>query len=677
MVVRFKHIKVLLSGSAAAGKSSFCRLLFGEEFIPNHIRTEIMETKQGLTMDKKTKGNVQQEDQRAKGTEETDIETVKVMSYNMLNETKWIKLDPKNQLGQIKTLLKNRMFHVCKSESELSVPQENESIVASVTDKQLTDMDEKITESPPLPDYSELQEPIKMITVLDSGGQPEYIALLPAINTMPTINFVVHDLTKNLEDRVQVVGKHEEAPEDLLNYSYFDLIKLFMCLITDSESFRQRTIKSNSSNPEQTTQGARISKPEKSYIGFIGTHYDKIKKDDEKLHEINEKLKHFTKNITNLNILPSGNSKIIHPVDNTKSGNAEEGSEIKSIRCQVQELTDEMDDRELPITWMILELEMQELRIKGKKYIPYDQYKDIALKGMLANENEVETSLRHFHVLGIVLCYRDSRIHDVRNMVIIDLQWLFTKLAKIMHLSAKDFKSTTDHNLITTFHERKLLAKKIVKNIQLENTEPKEIQYCIQLLYHLKIIANVIIKRVDYYYLSCALPSTMQYNDGCIFLLSEPLLIRFPSGYLPRGFFCSLVALLLDKEQWEPQLDSSSTKHYSNVITFKLPDETFLRLHDKLHYLEVQVRHYTMDVNIYYHSKILPLLKDCLNDVCHQLQLQFYYEGIQYGFMCHADSNKCNHMAIWKSDKPLKLKCSGKPSHETWLERCHQLWFEV
>ena len=676
MVVKFKHIKVLLTGSASAGKSSFCRLLFEEEFISDHIRTEIMETKQGLTMDKKTEGKtlpVQQGDQQAKETEKTDREAVTVTSYNMLSEAKWIKLNPNNQLGQIKTLLKNKMFHLRKSASDQSAQQEQEfGNIMGITDEQHTDMDDKITDSLPLPDYSELQEPIKMITVLDSGGQPEYVSLLPAINSMPTINFVVHDLTKNLEDRVQVAGKHEEAHDYLLNYSYFDMIQLLMCLITDSESFKQSP---ELLNPKQTLpQGVCISCPEKSYIGFIGTHYDKVKNDHKKLQEVNKKVEELTCKIENLSILSSENGKVLRVVDNTKSGNpTEEGLEVKAIRRQIQDLTDEMDDHELPISWMLLELEMQELRISGKKYITYDEYKEIGQKCFLTSEEEVETSLSHFHVLGIVLCFRNSALCDLHNLVIIDLQWLFTNLARIMHLSVNDFKSTTDHKLKKMFQEQKLLAELVLKNIQLKEITSQEIQYFIKLLTHLNVIANLTIDQVDYYYLSCGLPSAMQYNDDLIFLLSEPLLIRFSSGYLPRGFFCSLVALLLNEKQWQHQLGNTTAKHYSNVITFQLPDDTFLRLHDKAYFLEVQVRHYTIDVKIQNHSEILTILKKHLQAVCKQLH--FDYEGIQYGFMCHANSGSCDHMAVWKPNE--QLRCDGTPSHKTVIKDSYQLWFEV
>ena len=47
-------------------------------------------------------------------------------------------------------------------------------------------------------------EVLNIITLLDTGGQPEYIHLLPTINIYPTVTFVVHDLSKSLADQVLV-----------------------------------------------------------------------------------------------------------------------------------------------------------------------------------------------------------------------------------------------------------------------------------------------------------------------------------------------------------------------------------------------------------------------------------------------------------------------------------------
>ena len=41
---------------------------------------------------------------------------------------------------------------------------------------------------------------LNIITLLDTGGQPQYIHLLPTINIYPTVTFVVHNLSKKLDE---------------------------------------------------------------------------------------------------------------------------------------------------------------------------------------------------------------------------------------------------------------------------------------------------------------------------------------------------------------------------------------------------------------------------------------------------------------------------------------------
>ena len=175
----------------------------------------------------------------------------------------------------------------------------------------------------------------------------------------------------------------------------------------------------------------------------------------------------------------------------------------------------------------------------------------------------------------------------------------------------------------------------------------------------------------------CILSSTTQYDDKFRFLQSEPLLVQFSSGFLPRGFFCSLVVHLLQDlpDGWDHQLHS--TKHFSNVATFCLPDKSYLRLHDKISYLEVQVRHYKGDADIFYHPKLFPVLCDYFYNVCKKLN--FNPEKLQYGFLCHNGDSDDDHIAIMKflkSPLPNEITCCRKCLHQTKLGKFHKIWFD-
>ena len=746
-VVDFQHIKILLTGSAAVGKTSFCRLLFGSKFFNDYESTEIMETKQAISIMSFCR---LEQKSREKG-----------------KEVVWLKLDPKNQRAHFKSLLKCRMFH----QNELEINQEmltidegmstsnttNENIIStskfsatknintytndtsenmntntnvasedmetniSDTSKSMdtstnqtnkyvdtktnnktesinttgsisaksndtsesidestvftkhepqTDVENKILSNDPLDEIFKINqdEAVKLITVIDTGGQPEYIHMLPTINNCPTVNFVVHDMTKDLDDlvMVQYKSKHNKNFTDYpLHYSNLDMIGLLMSLTTDS--LEQPT--------KQTPTKTRLTIPNKSSIGFVGTHKDKLEeKCAEKIAEFNDKLTCMIKERKCEFAVMPGKNGILFPVDNTTAGTGDkEDIVVKELRQKIEDFMDKLTNNCLPITWMILELELQELHEDGStKYITCEEYTTIATEKASIVPEEVEESLQHFDFLGVFLHFRN--VKGLCDYVIIDHQWLFDNLAMIMHLSPHDI-NFQDYKCENQFREKRLLAKSELCIINWnDNLLP---EYFFNLLIHLKVIATVMLDGEEYYYMPCVLSSTMQYHDRNIFLYSEPLLVQFSSGFLPRGFFCSLVVHLLQNlpTGWDHQLHN--TEHFSNVITFRLPDKSFLRLHDKTSYLEVQIRHRTRNLCISYHSKVFPVLSQYFEDVCHKLN--FNHEKLQYGFLCHDSKSNDDHIAVinpFEFPLPCELECCRKCPRATKLEEFHSIWFK-
>ena len=662
LVIDFQHIKILLTGSAAVGKTSFCHLLFRSKYSSEYKSTEIMEAKQGI------------------------VKNFSMVKQETKKEVLWLKLDAKNQMLHFKTLLKSRVFHQSNKEILLEcasvTAQETSHHVSGSVDDQLTLQDDdddaftgvqkKILLGKSLPKALTVDknEIIKFITVIDSGGQPAYIHMLPAINNSPTINFVVLDMTKHLDDQVmiQYKSKHNKSFTDYpLHYSNVDMIGLLMSLTTDS---LEQPIK-------QTSTRTHLLIPNKSYIGFVGTHKDKLEKESfkEKIAELNDRLSNIVEERNCKFAVLSAENGILFPVDNTTAGDCDsEDPVVKTLRQKIEDLMDSnKNHNQLPITWMILELELQELHQNdGIKYVTFKEYKRIAIEKASMGLEEVEESLQHFDFLGILLHFK--RVPGLCDYVIIDHQWLFDRLAMIMHLSPVDI-NFRDHHLKKQFKEKKLLAKSELCIVNWNDELRPE--YFFNLLIYLKVIAPVMLNEVEYYYMPCVLSSTIQYHDKYIFLYSAPLLIQFSSGFLPRGFFCSLVVHLLQNlpNRWAHQLHN--TEHFSNVIIIRLPDNSILRLHDKTSYLEVQIRHHTRDLCIFYHSKVFRILSQYFEDVCKKLN--FNHDKLQYGFLCHDGKSNDDHIAVIKPFKfplPPELECCRECPNLTQLGEFHKVWFE-
>ena len=359
-VVDFKHIKLLLTGSSAAGKSSFCRLLFGsKKFSAEYSSTDILENKQALSVVKRR-------------SEKID-EAIAVKNYSMLKqggEVVWYELNLEEQIRYLKSLLEQEKFHDHKVDDDCGAvgsdkhegnnnvddddDDEDDSYDKAFPEASQSDLERMIVEADSLPDSCTI-DMVKLVTVVDTGGQPEYIHLLPTINSYPTVTFIVHDLNEKLDENVNVYREvnGKKVKERSLNFSYLDMIHLLMCFVSDTSEQRP---------PKQAVP--YVSVPEKSFIGFVGTHYDEVKDNPTVIENINKNLKEIIieRKFKSEGVLPS-QVGIIHLVNNKTAGDGEkEDSEAKQIRKQIEQLASKIQSRTLPITWMILELRLQQLR---------------------------------------------------------------------------------------------------------------------------------------------------------------------------------------------------------------------------------------------------------------------------------------------------------------------------
>ena len=517
---------------------------------------------------------------------------------------------------------------------------------------------------------------LNIVTLLDTGGQPQYIHLLPTINIHPTVNFVIHDLTKSLDDQVLVEysehGKHTFQPYHL-SYTNLDMVKLLVSSLNDC-------LEMSSQAPQLITHPG----PDKnSHLCFVGTHADKVTR--EVIQNTAKVLKAtIRKTDCKASVLQNEDGSILFPVDNTTAGNKiREDPVADIIRNKIERIAENKNVYELPITWMLLELEIRQVCTKNNKlYVSVSECVAIAKHSrLMSSSEEVKNALMYHHLLGVLIFFQE--IPGLQDYVIIDHQWWFDKLSNIISLTFKEHRSCS-----LEFHELKykgILSKDILQKVKWEGDIKEE--YFLLLLCHLKIVAPLHTNK-DEYFIPYILPAyTIQQRDVILQrygdIQGEPLLIQFKSGILPRGLFCCLIVHLLQNPplEWKPHFTEDDDYHvFSNLITFSLPNAFSLSLLDKVSYLEAQIRHKVIrftTTTVPVHFDARHKITEALSIVCKQLN--FNFERVQVGFFCRCGKCFEPHIAVVPSDASaprLFATCSANSVNQLQLASSHLVWFD-
>ena len=676
--VRF--IKLFFTGSGAAGKTSFINLLLKKKFVEQHHSTNVVHTNHAVSVKLAT----------FHGSYDDNVE--------------WINLDSNLELSYLrsvllphKTILKTAISPTTASTRALEDPRNSitsskpakskavtppiqrssikdwfaKHLVSSVKGSNLLTFDSIFLSSNAV--SHQPGEVLNIITLVDTGGQPEYIHLLPTINIYPTVTFVIHDLCKSLSDQVLVEysqhGDRVFTPYHL-NYSNLDMIKLLMSAANDSIDRPISNIPKLVATPGSSG---------KSYICLVGTHTDKVSK--QRMKEVENELNtlvHVTECETA--VWQNENGNVLFSVNNATAGHEDlEDPVAEVIRKRIETLAEDKEVYNLPITWMLLQLEIQQVCSKREKaYISFQDCVALAREtGLMSKEKDVKSVLLYHHLLGVLIYF--DEVPGLCDYVIVDHQWWFDKLSNIISITFH--QASFNHHAVQKLKYQGLLSKELLHHVEWKDDIKEE--FFLSLLVHKRIIAPVITQ--EEYFIPYILPTydiqksneiLNQYGD----LQGEPLLVQFRSGFLPRGLFCCLTVELLQHSPkgWEPHISCERTHHsFSNIITFILPNGFFLSLLDKVSYLELQIRCLEQTTSGPIHVEAYNYLVYALTEVC--IHLNFDYERLQYGFLCKCDKKPRPHFAIARLptmySEILYARCTVNNIYQFKMDSSQLIWF--
>ena len=576
--VPIRYGKVLFCGAAAAGKSNFLNLLMKEEFQQLHISTEVLKPQQ-VTIAMKaviSSNDDEVEFQRM----QTDDEILQLESYL-----------PKKYNTPTAPLQKFPLQVPSHKPAAGNLPKRYTTSTASTQKNPLQSPTHYSQYKPPA-DNSKLAlanvkrntrklnkkspgEVWDILTFMDTGGQPQFISMLPAVNSFAMITFVVHKIEtggqNSLNKIVEVQYGNEKGEISYKphphKYTYLQLIETLISYASNILPPKTRfldKVKIDSKKYENTRS-----------ILLTGTHSgdDQLSEDDLKKSD-KELAKVVNKSGVN-HIMPqlNKNYQFLVPVDNKKQGknyklqvteeNPRRYTDPSDIRKYIQKFLNYQDEIHVPIKWLLLELEIRKVCQQRNCYLmSYDDVLQLAKERELGYNREfgddveidseqfIKQGLRFHHSFGVLLYFED--VEDMQKLVITNHQWLFNKLSKIVEYSFICETLEEMEELKNGIFKRTLLHSScldINKDFEESHIDVKlvnPINALLKLLEHLRIAAHSNQNAVKYF-MPCILDScelsdlkakVPQYMANDI----EPLLILFKSTdnktySFPRGFF--------------------------------------------------------------------------------------------------------------------------------------------
>ena len=385
------------------------------------------------------------------------------------------------------------------------------------------------------PKPSENSEPHRFIHLIDSGGQPSFLTLVPAFVRGCTVNIVVSKLPSRLSEHLPfeyvINDEHLRQPTEL-SQSQLELI--------------EELIRSLSSVIHTKLAYSKFSSEPRFLI--IGTHADKhwewfTETLDSKCQQIKQKLGKLKDMCINCH--PYGD--IILPVDTLTEKNRDEISAF--IRQKIMEAHGSAAEVEIPTRWYVFELEVDsKAKKEDRGVLSVVECFEIGRKlGM--KEEEVDAALTYLDEVALCLYFKDA----VPHLVFPDPQVILNELTELMNIGVIDLKHISSQYPIQSVKKLRnegLFNKEFVAMVcsRFRVSEDKcsyTVKDFLAILEHLLIVAQVMIDGKEFFFLPAILPLVKKPTLYCKVLATLYLTCR--TGVIPLGSFPALVVAMLGK----------------------------------------------------------------------------------------------------------------------------------
>ena len=400
---------------------------------------------------------------------------------------------------------------------------------------------------------------------IDSGGQPQFLEILPAFIRNVSLLLLLVKLSKELSDTPTVEyfspdGKSYQLGVFPLSNEQLLLQAAQLSLFHQSQiSLPHNIIEKEQSQPNMTV---------------VGTFADQESKCKETRSEKNNRLKQLLQPFQK-QLIPRSKSEIIFPVNAKSAGQGKNEDPVATeLRRVIQKLAPRLRMR-FPLLWYFLEMELRRL---GLKIVTKSECWEIAKKLGFESKEALEAALLYLHEANLFLYYPDV----LSNTIFIDPQAVLTNITQLYerHIKLEDAPESevVGEDDLRYRYQALFTASAL---ISLDTNYSKAAfpnEDLITLLQSRLIVSEVpfFINDETAYMMPSLLPAL---EEGDIIrpktTAASPLIISFQEGWAPTGLFCALVVSLLSRKSKLPWkiselVSGNMSKLYKNDLEFSI-----------------------------------------------------------------------------------------------------------
>ncbi|XP_019864328.1 PREDICTED: uncharacterized protein LOC109593740 [Amphimedon queenslandica] len=406
---------------------------------------------------------------------------------------------------------------------------------------------------------------------LDSGGQPQFLDLLPIFIRSCMVVIFVFDVTKDLDE--QLSFSYFEEGEDK-SHELYTTMPQSCCEMLENTA---RVVSSLSTSvPEKDSSSLPV-------LLVVGTHIDKLKDKKKEIKKINQKLKEKLSSLNDRRIdYNEKKDEILFPIDILKDKD-KMGAEIRKRLIRISSQLQRVD---IPLAWYQYERLLNKYSSDNKTSIIVLSHCVELGKQLGLGPEEVEDILTFFDSVNTVLYHSNEKF----SIVITDPQLalgMLTSLLKITFSKTDDLVLPPDS--IRKLTESGLFSEDVFKICLKEQLTHFIPEFGPSDLLRLLVDLLVIADTTHGYFIPSALPICSNNIDVSTYTTHFDCLLLLPvKGVVLQGVFTALITYLLreDSKFTLPKPEAMDRQQYRNAVSLVYKSGCILIV-DRFRWLEL------------------------------------------------------------------------------------------